>query len=75
MDSFKYMMLNRLQMDCDYYLGCGSRSKKNLHQLDETEQIREMLKIYNQLDEKPKWLTLEQIKEYAEKMGVNYESL
>jgi hypothetical protein len=68
-------MLNRLQTDCDYYLGCGGRSKKNLHQLDETEQIREMLKIYNQLDEKPKWLTLEQIKEYAEKMGVNYESL
>ena len=36
--------------------------------LSVTEQISAMKEIYNKLDEKPEWLTMEQINEYENKM-------
>lgn len=65
---FDYMMLNRLQSDCDYFLGHGNRSERVLHQGSVDKQIAEMKKIWNSLKEKPEWLTMEQIEDYENQM-------
>ena len=64
------MMLSRLQSDCEYYLGNGNRCKKHLWAGDEKKQIKEMKKLYNELpdDQKPEWLTHEQILDYEKEM-------
>lgn len=69
-ERFNYMMLSRLEQDCKYYLGNGNRYKNHLWAQDETEQIKEMKRIYNQFDDdkKPEWITLDDIKEYESKM-------
>lgn len=69
-NKFKYMLLDRLRSDCDYYLGYGNRNKKQLWAGNEQGQIDEMKKIYNNFteDKKPEWLTYEQILEYEKAM-------
>lgn len=71
-NSFNYQMLDRLKSDCEYYLGYGNRSKKYLYYKDEQEHINEMKKLYNSFpdDEKPEWLTYEEILSY-EKLMIN----
>jgi hypothetical protein len=54
--------------DCEYYLNYGNRNKKILWAGDEKEHIENMLLIYNSFDEKPEWLTIEQIEKYKELM-------
>ena len=68
-DRFNYMMLDRLRCDCDYYLNYGGRNAKSLWAKDEQKQIDKMREIYDSLPIKPKWLTMEQIDEYAARMG------
>lgn len=68
---YLYMLLDRLKTDCDYYLGNGNHHPQALWAGDEVEQISKMKEIWNQLDEKPEWLTMEQIQDYASKMGVD----
>lgn len=65
---FDYMLLSRLQQDCEYYLGCGNRAKKHLWAGDEVSQIQKMKELYNALPEKPEWLTLERIEQYEAEM-------
>ena len=67
---FNYMMLSRLQQDCDYYLGYGNRNEKYLWALNVDDHIKEMKKIYNDfsIDKKPEWLTYDDILEYEDKM-------
>jgi NAD(P)H-flavin reductase len=67
---FNYQMLSRLQQDCEYYLGYGYRCKKHLYYKDEQEHIDEMKKLYNSFsdDEKPEWLTWEEIEAYEKQM-------
>ena len=69
-NKFNYMMLSRLQTDCKYYLGNGNRNKENLWAGDEQKQINEMKKLYNKFteDDKPEWLTYEQILDYEKSM-------
>lgn len=69
-DKFTYMMLSRLQMDNDYYLGMGNRSARNLWAGSVDEQIKEMKRLWNSLpeDRKPEWLSMEDIKEYEKEM-------
>lgn len=69
-NEFDYMMLSRLQTDCKYYLGNGNRNKENLWAGDEQKQINEMKKLYNKFvdDDKPEWLTYEQILDYEKSM-------
>jgi len=69
-NKFNYMMLDRLRCDCDYYLGCGNKSKKRLCYEDEQKHINEMKKLYNSFpdNEKPEWLTYEQILDYEKAM-------
>lgn len=67
-----YMMLSRLKMDCEYYLGNGNRYNKHLWAKDEETQIKEMKKIYNWFDEdkKPEWLTWDDILKYEKEMVI-----
>ena len=68
---FNYMLLGRLKSDCEYYLGHGGRNAKHsLWVHDEQKQIDKMRELYESLPIKPEWLTIEQIDEYAARMGV-----
>ena len=70
-DRFSYMMLDRLKSDCEYYLVNGVRNAKHsLWAHDEQAQIDKMRELYDSLTIKPEWLTMEQIDEYAARMGV-----
>ncbi len=59
-----YMMLSRLQMDCQGFIDtdgisetwcCGSAE----------EDVREMIRIYDSLEEKPQWLSMKGIEYFA----------
>lgn len=65
-----YMMLGRLQMDNDYFLGNGNRGERNLWAGNVDGQIEEMKKLWNSLPEngKPEWLSMEDILDYERKM-------
>lgn len=69
---FRYMMLDRLRQDCEYYLRIGG-SANCLWAKDKQGQIRTMKDIWNSFPEgdKPEWLTMEQIDDFARKMGVS----
>lgn len=69
-DSFKYMLLDRMKQDCNYYLGNGNRLKKYLWANDEKEHIENMKELWNSFpdEEKPEWLTMEQIETYEKEM-------
>jgi hypothetical protein len=67
---FNYMMLGRLQSDCEYYLSYGNRSERQLWAGSVEGQIKEMKRIWHSLpeDKKPEWLSMEDILEYERKM-------
>lgn len=67
-DKFLYMLLSRLKMDCNYYLGYGNRNKDILWSDNEAAHINEMKQIHNYLNPKPEWLTIEQIDEFEKQM-------
>lgn len=68
--SFRYQLLDRLRQDCEYYLGFGNRSRNSLWAEDEFIQIQTMKDIWNSFPEedKPEWLTWEDILEYERQM-------
>lgn len=72
---FRYSMLGRLKSDCDYFLGNGNRNERHLwaHSID--DQIAKMKELHNSFadDEKPEWLTMNQIDEYERKMKSDEE--
>lgn len=70
---FRYMMLSRLKQDCDYYLRIKAGSPYILWAGSNKAQIENMRAIWNTFstEDKPEWLTLDDIKEYAIKMGVD----
>ena len=70
---YNYMLLDRLKQDCEYYLGNGNRHAKHLWAGDEKKQIEKMLELYNSFteEEKPEWISLEDIKNYAKQMNVS----
>lgn len=69
-----YMMLGRMESDCKFYLGAGSRDAHySLYMLDEKAQISEMLHIYKRLTLKPVWIDVKTILWYADQMGVRVE--
>jgi len=73
---FNYMMLSRLQSDCDYYLGYGNRSEKNLWADDVDKHIAEMKRLWNGFpeDKKPEWLSMDEILEYEKKMKEEFSN-
>ena len=67
-DKFNYQFLSRLQSDCEYFLGAGNRVEKYLWAQNVDEQINMMKKIWNLIEEKPEWCTMEDILKYEQKM-------
>ena len=66
---FNYQMLSRLQSDCDYFLGAGNGSERNLWAGNVADQIKEMKKLFNKLKEKPEWLSMKDIQKYEKDMN------
>lgn len=76
---FRYQLLYRMQKDCDYYLGYGNRQAKYLWAGNESTHIEYMKALYHSFgeNEKPEWLTYNQILVYEAKMtreGIFYRS-
>ena len=69
-DTFRYQLLSRMKQDCNYYLGYGSRSHRVLWAEDEKEQIEVMKDLWNSFedDQKPEWLSWEDILEFEKEM-------
>ena len=67
---FDYMMLGRLQSDCKYFLGFGDGYEGHLYYKEVNKHCDEMKKLWESFsdDEKPEWMTLEQIEEYRNEM-------
>lgn len=66
----RYILLDRMRSDCDYYLGNGGRSEKYLWGHNVPQHIRYMKWLWESFPEgeKPEWLTLGQIEEYEKRM-------
>lgn len=69
-DTFRYRMLSRMQMDCNYYLGNGHRAPKHLWAGNEKDHIAIMKAIYDSFDDKdkPEWITKSDIDAYEREM-------
>ncbi len=69
-ERFNYMMLSRLQMDCDWNLGNGKVYGQRIWADTMEEHIEEMKRLYNTFtdDKKPQWLTWEQILKYEKEL-------
>lgn len=67
---FRYMLLDRMRSDCEYYLGYGNRYPKHLwagNEKDQIEAMKALWKSFNE-NEKPVFLTYEQILYYEKQM-------
>ena len=69
--SFEYMLLDRLRMDCEYYLGAGQHNDKYLWAGNRHSQIAKMRELYEMIPDKPEWLTPEMINSYEARMKSN----
>lgn len=69
-EEFRYMMLDRMRADCEYYLGNGGRHTKYLWGENEVDHIANMKALWKSFPEdgKPEWLSYEKIEEYEKKM-------
>ena len=68
------MLLDRLRQDCVYYLRPGvGGNPENLCAGSVEQQIEEMKAIWNSFpdEDKPEWLTWEEILEFEKKMGLS----
>lgn len=68
--AFEYSMLGRLKSDCDYFLGNGYGYEPHLWAGTVEKQIAEMKRRWLEFDEdeKPEWLTMEDIEKYERRM-------
>lgn len=68
---FNYMLLSRMQSDCEYFLGYGNRSESRLWAGNVKDQIEKMKELWNSFpeDQKPEWLTYDGILEYEKRMS------
>ena len=69
--TFRYQLLGRMQRDCEYWLGYGGRNDKKLWALEKNEHLKlmgELLESFSP-EEKPTWLTPEQLAEYVYRMS------
>lgn len=68
---FRYQLLSRMKMDCEFFLGFGNRMEKYLWAGSVAFQIECMKSIRDSFpaDGKPEWLTVEQIENYERRMA------
>jgi hypothetical protein len=78
-----YMLLSRLQMDCKYVINNADKatSKKGLEKHlwagNVKDQIAKMKELYNSFseEEKPEWISMEDINSYEKKLNSIFSSL
>lgn len=65
-----YRMLSRYQSDCKYFLGYGHGYEGHLYFKEVNKHCDEMKKLYDSFsdEDKPEWLTAEQIEQYRTDM-------
>ena len=64
-NKFKYMLLGRCQEDCKTFINCNI---KHLWGITIRDHIKAMKDLYNNLEIKPEWLTMDEILEYEKQM-------
>lgn len=69
-NAHNYMMLSRLQSDCEYFLHWGQGNLKALYYGNIEEHISEMKTLWNNFSKKPVWLSMEEIEKYEQDMLV-----
>lgn len=72
---FNYMLLSRLKMDCEYFLGNGNGSERILWAGNVNDQIEKMKELYNSVDPKPEWISMEDIEDFEIKMNDKLEEV
>ena len=67
---FKYMLLDRLKQDCEYFLGSGNGAEKHLWAGNIDDQIKLMKDLYNSFsdNQKPEWIFIKDIDNYEKQM-------
>jgi hypothetical protein len=67
---YEYMLLGRLKMDLDYYLGFGNRNAKHLFYDSIEEHMSEIKKALAAFpeDRKPEWFTEQDLQDYESKI-------
>lgn len=67
---FRYMLLDRMRSDCDYFLGYGHFCVDHLWAGNVADQIGYMKALWESFPAgmKPEWLTMEQINSYEKQM-------
>lgn len=68
MSEFHYMLLARLQMDCEYFIKTAPHIN-HLWAGNVKDQIAKMKELWTKLDQKPEWLSFQQILDYEYQMG------
>lgn len=66
-EKFRYMMLDRLRCDCEYFLGYG-QGRLSIVGGNIFYHIRTMKALWISLPEKPQWLSYFEILQYQDKM-------
>lgn len=71
--SYRYQMLSRFQQDCEYFLGNGRRYEKHLWAGNVEDHIDVMKRTWEHFsdEDKPEWLTWEDILDYEDRMTSN----
>lgn len=69
MNESEYMLLGLLRDDCESCLRNGARYD-TLWAGGPQKQVEKMLEIYDSLEDKPDWISRDDILDYAERMGV-----
>lgn len=72
---FEYMLLSRLKMDCKYFLGNGNGNERNLWADNVNDHIEKMKELYNSVDPKPEWISMEDIEDFEIKMNDKLEEV
>ena len=67
-DEYKYMLLSRMLADCKFFLGHGGRNERVLWAGNVRAQHHCMRYLWNSFEEKPQWLSLEEINDYYQRM-------
>lgn len=65
-----YMLLSRLKSDCEYFIASGNKAINTLWADSPKEQIQKMKELWNSFspEDKPEWITLEDILAFENRM-------
>lgn len=69
-ERYRYMLLDRLRQDCEYFLRINATNLDLLWAGDKERQIQTMKDIWNSFSEedKPEWLTWEDILDFERRL-------